>query len=74
MGTIGRVMQLLARGAKETATFTQMRVALIADARSEHTRRWVTFLSEKDEVMLLSTHSFSGEIPGVKIVNLPQAL
>jgi glycosyltransferase involved in cell wall biosynthesis len=49
-----------------------MRIALIADARSEHTRRWVAFLSQKDDVMLLSTHPFSGEMPGVKIVRLPK--
>jgi glycosyltransferase involved in cell wall biosynthesis len=49
-----------------------MRIALIADARSEHTRRWVQYLSERDEVLLLSSHPFKGEMPGVKIVNLPK--
>ena len=49
-----------------------MKIALIADARSEHTRRWVRFLSQSDDVMLLSTHPFNGEMPGVKIVNLPK--
>lgn len=48
-----------------------MRIALIADGRAEHTRRWVRyFTNEGDDLLLLSTYPCSA-IPGVEIKVLP---
>jgi glycosyltransferase involved in cell wall biosynthesis len=49
-----------------------MKIALIADARCEHTRRWVRYLADKDEVLLLSTHPCGAEMPSVKLIKLPK--
>ena len=50
-----------------------MRIAFIADGRSEHTRRWLRyFVYRGDEVLLLSTHPYPGDLFGIHPTNLPK--
>ncbi len=50
----------------------RMRVAFIADGRSEHTQRWVRFLSQRgDAVLFLSTYPCEITLPNVMTRILP---
>jgi glycosyltransferase involved in cell wall biosynthesis len=50
-----------------------MRIAFIADGRSEHVRRWLPYFVELgDEVLLLSTYPCTQNLPGITVQVLPK--
>lgn len=47
-----------------------MKIAFVADGRSDHARRWINYFAPRCEVLLISTFECA-PIPGVSIVTLP---
>lgn len=47
-----------------------MKIAFIADGRSDHARRWISYFASKCEILLISPFECT-PLPGVAIVTLP---